>query len=76
MSSFLQGLTGLRINEIMASSVRAYPDITDIEDDSDWIELHQAGAQKEKENLHEGCASSPAWIAQSSSFPLLFKASR
>ncbi len=38
----------------MASNVRAYPDITAIEGDPDWIELDNAGAQREKANLHEG----------------------
>ena len=44
IGSFLSGFAEIGINEIMASNVRAYPDITAIEDDPDWIELHNAGA--------------------------------
>lgn len=37
------GFAQLRINEIMASNTRAFPDITDFEDYPDWFELHNAG---------------------------------
>lgn len=33
----------VRINELMASNTRAYPDITDFEDYPDWLELFNAG---------------------------------
>ena len=54
IGSFLSGFAEIGINKMMESNVRAYPDIAAIEDDPDWIELHNAGAQKEKENLHKG----------------------
>ena len=39
------GFAEIRINEIMASNVRAHPDITDFEDYPDWIELHNASGE-------------------------------
>ena len=42
---FLEGFAEIRINEFMASNVRAYPDITDFEDYPDWIELHNTSGE-------------------------------
>ncbi|MEJ6561538.1 MAG: chitobiase/beta-hexosaminidase C-terminal domain-containing protein, partial [Akkermansiaceae bacterium] len=36
----LPALAQVRINELMASNTRAFPDIVDFEDYPDWIELH------------------------------------
>lgn len=33
----------IRINEVMASNTRAFPDVVDFEDYPDWLELHNAG---------------------------------
>lgn len=48
---FLVFLTGLgfsevRINELMASNVRSFPDIVDFEDYPDWLELFNDGAEE------------------------------
>ncbi|RYD35226.1 MAG: hypothetical protein EOP86_09030 [Verrucomicrobiaceae bacterium] len=42
----------MRINELMASNTRAYPDITDFEDYPDWIELKNHGASSTNLNGH------------------------
>ena len=36
----------IRVNEIMASNTRAWPEITDFEDYPDWIELHNTGSSE------------------------------
>lgn len=35
----------IRINELMTSNTRAYPDITDFEDYPDWLELYNPGTE-------------------------------
>lgn len=47
--ALLMSLTGtgtgqIRINELMASNTRAFPDIVDFEDYPDWIEIYNEGA--------------------------------
>ena len=37
----------IRINEIMASNTRAFPDVVDFEDYPDWLELHNSGTESE-----------------------------
>ncbi|MGC6427927.1 MAG: lamin tail domain-containing protein [Akkermansiaceae bacterium] len=47
-SSALFSWSQVRINELMASNTRAFPDVTDFEDYPDWLELHNPGTEKIK----------------------------
>ena len=45
-STVLSSWGEVRINELMASNTRAFPDITDFEDYPDWIELYNSSTEE------------------------------